>query len=280
MKKAYLLPLLWVLLLPGVPAAGAVTSSSLRVSGTVSAVSSGTLTITAVGGQAMSFRLVSTTTYAKDGQAADFSAIAVGELVRVKYHLEANGSLKAKEVNVEIGSEVASAPMWVAGSVVSVTPDVLVVKNHPSGQELTMRLAPTTGYEKNGQPAVVGDLQPGQVVRVRYRIEPDRSLKVQKVKIELGPSVTFQLEGMVARAGATSVRVRVVGLRESGALVRVTAGRIVTVTLSASTAVLRNGRKARGGALVVGDHVHVAGTLAGNVFTASRIFAQRAVRER
>lgn len=280
MKKACVLPLLAVLLLTGVPSAGAVTGSSLRVSGTVAAISSGALTITAVGGQAMSFRLVSTTTYAKDGQAADPSALAVGASVRVKYHLEANGSLKAKEVDVETLTGVASPPVWVRGSVVSVGPDVLVLKNDVSGQELTMRLSPTTIYEKNGQPGVVGDLQPGQLIKVKYRVEPDRSLKVQKVKIELRKAVSFELEGAIAHAGATSVRVRVAGLRENGVLVRASAGRIVAVTVSASTAVLRNGRRARGGALVVGDHVHVVGKLAANVLTADRIVAQGAVRKR
>jgi hypothetical protein len=279
-KKAHLLSLLLALLLLCAPAAGAVTGASLRVSGTVSAISSGTLTVTVDSGQTMSFRLAAATTYANDGQAADFSALAVGESVRVKYHLEANGSLKAKEVDVETDSGVASAPVSVRGSVVSVTPSVLVLKNDATGQDLTMRLSPTTSFEKNGQPAVVGDLEPGESVKVKYRVEPDRSLKVQKVKIEFRQSVAFQLEGAIVQAGATSVRVRVACLRENGALVRATAGRTVTVMLSASTAVLRNGRKARAGALVVGDHVHVVGTLAANVFAADRIVAQRAVRKR
>lgn len=109
----------------------------------------------------------------------------------------ANGSLKAKEVDVETATGVASAPVWVRGSVISVTPDVLMVKNDASGQELTMRLLPTTGYEKYSQPAAAGDFRPGQLVRVKYRVE------------------------------------------------RASARRIVTVTASASIAVLRNGRKAQ-----------------------------------
>ena len=161
-KMPRLLPLLLALLLLCAPAAGGVTGSSLRVSGTVSSISPGTVTIAADSGQTLSFRLVAATTYARDGQATDFSALAVGESVRVKYHLEASGSLKAKEVDVETTTGVASAPVWVRGSVISVTPDVLMVKNDASGQEVTVRLSPTTGYEKNRQPAAVGDLRPGQ----------------------------------------------------------------------------------------------------------------------
>lgn len=272
--------MLLILALFGGPAAGAVTGSSLRASGAVSAVSSGTLTITVADGGAMSFRLAVTTTYAKDGQPADFSALAVGDSVRVKYHLEANGSLKAKEVDVETVTRVVSPPVWVRGSVVSVTPDVLVVKDNASGQDLTVRLSSTTDYVENGQPAARVDLQPGQSVKVKYRVEPDRSLKAQKVKIELRRTVSFQIDGTIVRAGATSERVRVAGLREHGALVRAAAGRIVPVALSPSTAVLRNGLRASATALAVGDHVHVVGALLANVFAADRIVAQRELRKR
>lgn len=280
MKKAHLLSLLLVMLAVGVSAATAGTDSSLRVSGTISGVAPGAVTITAADGQTMTFRLVATTTYAKDGQPADTSALAVGETVKVKYHLEANGSLKAKEVAVETVSGTASAPIVVRGSVISVSADTLVIKNDAGGPDLSMRLTATTSYEKDGRPAVVGDLQAGQSVKVKYRVEPDRSLKAQKVKIVLKKSVSFQLEGTLAGADAASLRVRVTGLRENGALVRATGSRVVTVTLSPLASVVRNGRKSRVGALIVGDRVHVTGTVAGGVFSAVRVVAQRAGKKR
>jgi hypothetical protein len=279
-KKALLLLLLALATLTfGAIPASAVTDSSLRAIGVVSALATGDLTITTSDQQVMSFRLVATTSYVTGGQAATESALAVGESVIVKYHLEANGSLKAKEVKVETASGAASAPVRVRGSVISVSAASFVLRTD-AGQELTVRLSPTTAYEEGGgRPGTASGLRAGQRVKVKYRVEPDRSLKAEKVKIELQTRVSFQLEGTLIAAAATSLRVRVSGLRENGVLVRV-AGRTVTLALSPTTTVVESGRKIGPASLARGERVHVSGVLSARAFDAQRVVAQRAARKR
>ncbi len=276
-----LLALVLALLTVAANPAAARSDSSLRASGTVSAVQAGSLTIVADTGQTMTFRLVATTGYEKDGQPASESALAVGQHVKVKYRQEPDGSLKAKEVKIEPSAGSPSAPVQVRGSVISVSAQTLVVKAKGTGKELTIRLASTTIYEKNGGPATEADLRVGQRVKVKYRVEPDGSLKAQKVKIEpRSAAVSFQLEGIDAGGSATTLLVRVSGLRENGAVVRAAVGRTITVRLAPGAAVILNNRRVRLGALVRGDRLHLSGTASNGVFTAQRVVAQRAAKRK
>lgn len=275
MKKplALLVLALAALTFGAIPATAA-TGSSLRATGAISVVTAGSLTITTVDGQAMSFRLVATTSFVEDGQAVAASVLVVGEVVRVKYHVEADGSLKAKEVRVESGSGALSAPVRVSGVLVSVSPGSIVVRTD-AGQVLTLRLSPTTSFETGGRPVMVGGLRAGERVKVKYHLEADGSLKAKKVTIELAQRVSFQLEGMLIAAGARSLRVRVSGLRESGALVRAAAGRTITLTLSGTTIVVESGRKIGPALLARGDRVHASGVVSAAVFAVERVVARR-----
>lgn len=264
----------------GAGSAGATTDPSLRVTGTVTALSAGSLTITAEGGQTMVFRLVATTTYSKDGQAASEAALQAGEHVKVKYHQEPNGSLKAKAVEVETQAGGASAPLRTRGTVTSVAADTLVITEEGSGKQLSFRLSATALYLKEGKPAIEVDLRAGEYVKVKYRVEADGSLKAGKVEIEQrARAVAFQLEGIDVGGSGTTLLVRVASLRENGAAV---AGsrRTVGVRLAAGATVLLNNRKARLGALARGDRLHVSGTVSGGVLTAKRIVAQRTARRK
>jgi hypothetical protein len=73
---------------------------ALEVKGTVTAVSADSLSITSHSGQAMTFRLTATTIYEKNNQPAEQADVQVGLDVKVKYHVEADGSLKAKKVKI------------------------------------------------------------------------------------------------------------------------------------------------------------------------------------
>jgi hypothetical protein len=76
-------------------------TTALEVKGTVTAVSADSLSITSHSGQAMTFRLTATTIYEKNNQPAEQADVQVGLDVKVKYHVVANGSLKAKKVTIE-----------------------------------------------------------------------------------------------------------------------------------------------------------------------------------
>lgn len=241
---------------------------SLRVTGTILAVSPTSLQLAASGGQTMTFRLVPTTTFDENGQAIDVSALAAGQVVLVKYHQEANGSLKAKEVRVETPSSVASPAVIVTATLISLSPGTVTVKPTSGGATLTLRLVPETVYELHGKPAALSDLRPGQRLRIKYHLEPDGSFKAKKIKILAEPAVSFRLEGTLVAAGTTHVRIRVGG------------GRTIDVAVDAGTKVTENGRRTRAASLTVGDRVQVAGLASGGVYTAQQIRAQRIARKR
>lgn len=247
---------------------------SIRVSGTIQAVSPTSLQLEVSGGQSMTFRLVATTAFVEDGLPVGLSALNVGEAARVKYHEEANGSLKAKEVSVKPSTGPASPPVIVKGTLLSVSPDTVAVKPAAGGADLSFRLDAGTIFMLQGKAAVSGDLRPGQRLEVKYRVEPNGSLKAQKIKILAAPAVAFVLEGTLVAAGATSLRVRVEAARESGAPVPTLIGRTIVITLAPGSRVTENGRAKRGGALAVDDRVHVTGLVAGDAYAAQTVRAR------
>ncbi len=268
--------------LAAVGAAGAFSApaTSLRVTGTIVTVGPGSLQLAASGGTTMTFRLVATTTFVEDGQPAGLSALAAGESALVKYHQEPDGSLKAKEVKVESPTGPASAPVIVEATLLSVSVGAIAVRPAGAGADLSLRLDPATVYELQDAAAAATDLRVGQRLKVKYRVEPDGSLKAQKIEILAAPAVAFQLEGTLVAAGATTLRVRVRGIRESGTSVPALAGRTIVVGIPSGTTVTENGRAKRGAALAAGDRVHVTGLVSGAAFTAQQVRAQRIARKR
>lgn len=167
------------LLTVAVGVAGGAGSASLRVEGVVMSVAAGSLEIRADGGQAMTFRLVATTAYVKGGQAVQQSEVRVGDRVRVKYHLESNGTLKAKEVSVE---PPPTPLLFAEGSISAISADQLIV--FVGGVSKTFRLTSGTTYSSNGQPIPVSAFRPGVRVRVEYHADPDGSLRAKEVALE------------------------------------------------------------------------------------------------
>ena len=170
---------------------------------------------------------------------------------------------------------MASAPIRTSGTVVSVTAGTLVVKVSVTGRQLLLRLDATTIYERNATPVAWSDLRPGQDVKLKYRVEPDGSLKAQKVKIQIqqAPVVRFQLVGVDVGVASAALLVRVRSLREGGAAVG--AGRTVSVRLAPGALILLNKRSVRLTALRRGDRLNVSGVLAGGALTAERVVARR-----
>ena len=76
------LSLVWitlcVALLPQTGSSHALASTALEIKGTVIAITSDSLSITATGGQVITFRLTATTAYEKDGQPAQQVDVHVG----------------------------------------------------------------------------------------------------------------------------------------------------------------------------------------------------------
>lgn len=249
--------------------------SSIRTTGTVTGITSTTLDLAADTGQSLSFRLVTATAYELDGQPASLSALQVGQRVEVKYHVEPDGSLKAKMVKIETAATVAGAPVRTRGTVVSVTATTLVVNDAATGRELSLRLDASTIYERGAEPAAWSDLHAGQAVKLKYRIEPDGSLKARKVEIELpaAPLIRFELVGDDVDAVRGVLRVRVRSLRERGAVIA--AGRIVAVRVAAGASILVNKRRVSLAALRPGDRLSVSGVLSGSALTAERVVARR-----
>lgn len=281
--KRPLVPVLFALavLALGAQPLAAAPVASLRVTGTIAGVTSSSLQLTASDGRSLTFRLVATTTYAKDGQPASASVLAPGETARVKYHQEANGSLKAKEVEVLTPSGPPSPPVVVRANLLALTTTEITIAPLGGGPNLTVRLAPTTLYEIGDRTAAVTDLRVGEELKVKYRREGDGSLKAQKVKVV--PAVThvaFQLEGTIVHAGALLLRVRVRGALEGGVLKPALGGTTVSVAVTAATTVTENGRAARAGALTVGERVHITGLVSGGAFSAQHVVAQRIGKKR
>ena len=148
-------------------------------------VSAGSLEIKADGRQAMTFRLVATTAFVRDGQPVQLSEVRVGDRVRVKYHLEPNGTLKAKEVRVE---PPPTPLLFAEGSLSAVSVDQLVVA--VAGVSRTFRLTSETTYSSSGKPLPVSALKPGVRVRVGYHVDPDGSLRAKEVELEQAVCVT------------------------------------------------------------------------------------------
>src|SRR5258708_749204 len=133
-KKIPVLIAAALVLAPPALGAGVGSGASIRGTGRVTAVAATSLTVAADTGQSMVFRLVATTAYELDGQPASQSALQAGQRVEVKYHVEADGSLKAKAVKIKTPAHgSAPAPVRVSGAVVSVTSATLVASDSRSG---------------------------------------------------------------------------------------------------------------------------------------------------
>lgn len=259
--------------------ASAAPSASLRMTGTILSSGSSSLELRTSDGRTVTFRLVSGTTYVQDGQPATQAALLPGRPAVVKYHQEADGSLKAKEVKVDSATGAASAPIVVRGTILALSAGTLSVKPDVSSPALSLRLDGATVLDANGRPLDVGALHTGLHVKVRYRVEPDGSLKAQKVKLLPARKVSFVLEGTLVSAGAT-LRIHVREARENGTATPSLAGVMVALGLAPGAVVTENRRVKRAAALAAGDRVQVSGTLANGVFTAQRVVAQRIAKQR
>ena len=154
-------------------------ATSLRVEGVVKSISAGSLEIKTDAGQAMTFRLVATTVYLSGAQTVQQSDVRVGERVRVKYHQEPNGSLKAKEVKV---LPSPTPLLFAEGTVSAVASDQLTVV--VAGVSRVFRLTSETTYSSNGLPIQLSVFKPGVRVRVEYHADPDGSLRAKQVSLE------------------------------------------------------------------------------------------------
>jgi hypothetical protein len=173
------------------------STAPLYVKGTVKAVTADSLSIIANSGQAMTFRLSATIIYEKYGQPAQLADVKVGLYVEVKYHVEADGTLKAKKVKIELHT---AAPTATPKPTVAVPkPTVTVPKSTVTGRPSTRPIA----FQLEGTD--MGVTAGAVVVRVRGLSEGRTSVRTlvgRRLPVQVARGAAILLDNHPARLGA------------------------------------------------------------------------------
>lgn len=139
-----------------------------KETGTVTAISATRLGLKTDKGDAVPLRLTSKTAFEKAGLPARRADVHVGDAVKTKFTIAADGSLAA--VSVRVGTRIAgklSFPKHTSGTVRSLSAGRLTLRT-AGGKTVVLRLTAKTAYEKTGRKARRTGLKIGVRVTVSY----------------------------------------------------------------------------------------------------------------
>jgi hypothetical protein len=147
-------------------------------SGTVTAVTSGSVTISQGGNATKTLTITGSTTYTQGGAAATSSALVVGVRITAQGTVDSAGNFTATTINI-----AASA---VRGTVASKTATTIVVTTAP-GKTVTVNVTSSTKYVVRGVTApTLNDVAVGSFVAASGTLNADGSLNATTVQAGLG----------------------------------------------------------------------------------------------
>ena len=140
-----------------------------KETGTVTTVAPTRLTLKTENGDTVPLKLASRTTFEKAGRPARRTDLRVGDGVKTKFAIAADGSLVA--VSISVGSRVAgklSFPKHTHSTVRSISATRLTLRT-AGGKTVILRLTARTAYEKAGRKARRSDFKIGARVTASYQ---------------------------------------------------------------------------------------------------------------
>ena len=152
-------------------------------SGTVTAVTSGSVTISQPGGSTKTLTLTGSTTYTQGGAAATSSALVVGVRITAQGTVDSSGNFTAATVNISAAA--------VRGTVASKTATTIVVTTSP-GKTVTINVSSTTKYMVRGITApTLNDVATGAFIVATGTLSADGSLSATNVQAGFGGGPGF-----------------------------------------------------------------------------------------
>ncbi|MGA2513922.1 MAG: DUF5666 domain-containing protein [Candidatus Limnocylindrales bacterium] len=142
-------------------------------SGTVTAVGSGSVTITQPGGASRTLTLTAATTYSEAGATVSRSALVVGARISARGTVDSAGNFTATAVTI--------APSSVSGTVAGKTASTIVVTT-AAGKTVTVDVSSTTRYAVRGvSAATLADVAVGDRISASGTLNADGSLNATSV---------------------------------------------------------------------------------------------------
>jgi hypothetical protein len=152
-------------------------------SGTVTAVTSGSVTISQGGNSTRTLTINGSTTYTQSGAAATSSALVVGARITAQGTVDSAGNFTATTINI-----AASA---VRGTVASKTATTIVVTTTP-GKTVTINVTSSTKYLVRGVTTpTLNDIAVGALVSASGTLNADGSLNATTVQAGFGGQPGF-----------------------------------------------------------------------------------------
>jgi hypothetical protein len=160
-------------------------------SGTVTAVSSGSVTISQGRGSTRTLTLTGSTTYTLGGAKASQSDLVVGARITARGTVDSSGNFTATAVNIQ--------PSVVSGTVASKTATTIVVTN-AAGKTVTVNVSSSTKYSVRGvSSATLDSVAVGYTVQAQGTLNADGSLTATVV--QAAPNVRQRLPGFGGGGG-------------------------------------------------------------------------------
>jgi hypothetical protein len=144
------------------------------VTGTVSAVTSSSVTITLPGGSSQTLALTGSTTYSQGGVSATHGALVVGIRIQAQGTVDSSGNFTAASVTI--------APSVVQGTVASKTASTIVVTT-AAGKTVTVNVTSSTTYSIRGvSGATLANVAVGDRIAAQGALNSDGSLTASMIE--------------------------------------------------------------------------------------------------
>ena len=226
-----------------------VQNESTHLQGTITAVSTSSITVHTITGDVV-VALTSSTLIRMQGKVTNASMLLVGSRVEVQAVHRADQSLAAVTITIEL----ASALTEIEGSVTEVGSDHIKVHTK-SGDDVTVAVNADTIIRANDHLAGLTDVKVGNRVSVSARVNADGSRTALRIEVENehgggngNEDHGAELTGVIASISTGGISVT-------------TSGGTVTVKISSTTSIRRGGTTLTASDLKSGNRVEVKGTL-------------------
>lgn len=156
-------------------------AGTLDEKGTVTAVSSDSLSIRTAKGKTKTFRVTPSTTVERLGDPARFSDVKQGLIVKVEYPSAAD----LTATSITIGAETSSGWLFSTketGTVTGVFSNWLRITKD-SGKAIGISFTVNTRFERLGQKITLADIKVGEPAKVKFKIGPNGELTATSVAI-------------------------------------------------------------------------------------------------
>ncbi len=196
-------------------------SPQIQLEGPITAISDTSITVTDASRKVdITAAIVETTSIRKGNRALTPADLVVGDRVHVVASPNEDNTYNAIEIKlqnhqddgVDDGDDDAPLKRELEGPVVSIDAASITVLDASTGEQTAVITAETL-IRKGGTTLTVEDIEPGDRVHVRARVEDDLSLTAIEIKLQEGnhddpdDDETLELEGSVVSISDTSITV-------------------------------------------------------------------------